>query len=294
MSPSAFEAYLKLEKRLASSSVATYMSEWSCFDQYCQEKKIDALTIDRSGIEDYLMYRRAEDGGEVVMRTLEKALTILHSYMDFLVKEGLRRDNPTVSIKLGGRSHSLPAVLTEAEVNRFLSAIDIDSDAGKRDFALFELIYSCGLRVSEAVELTVDRFRFREALVLVCGKGNRKRWVPIGERAAQAVYSYLTEVRGRLLGVKNDSGWLFLNNKGGRMTRQQAWQTAKKYAATSGLSIKIHTFRHSFATHLLKNGADLRSVQELLGHADIMTTQIYTHVAGRDLIDQHKKFHPRG
>lgn len=294
MSSSAFEAYLRFEKRLSEASVATYLSEWNCFDQYCRKEEKNPLTIDRNGIESYLMYRRQEEGGGIGLRSTEKALTVLRGYMSYLISEGLRRDDPTVSIRVGGRSRELPAVLTEAEVDRFLAVIPTDTDNGKRDYALFELIYSCGLRVSEAVGLMVENFRFREAVVLVSGKGNRRRWVPVGDRAVCAARVYLTEARGRLLGVRTDTGRFFLNSKGEPMTRHQAWEALQKYAAVSGLKTKIHTFRHSFATHLLKNGADLRSVQELLGHADIMTTQIYTHVAGRDLIEQHKKFHPRG
>lgn len=294
MSSSAFEAYLRFEKRLSPASVATYLSEWHCFDRYCRERKEDPLTIDRNGIEAYLMYRRQSEGGAVGLRSVQKALTVLRVYMACLIGEGLRRDDPTASVKVGGRNRDLPVVLTEADVDRFLSVIPVDTDTGKRDYALFELIYSCGLRVSEAVGLTVENFRFREAVVLVTGKGGRRRWVPVGERAVSAATVYLREVRGRMLGDRTDSGVFFLSNRGMPMTRHQVWETVKKYAAGIGLETKVHTFRHSFATHLLKNGADLRSVQELLGHADIMTTQIYTHVAGRDLVEQHKKFHPRG
>lgn len=294
MSPSAFEAYLQFEKRLSAASIATYLSEWNCFDRYCRLQNEDPLTVDRNGLEAYLIYRRQKKGGGIGLRSAEKALTVLRVYMAYLVGEGLRRDNPADSVKVGGRSRELPAVLTEAEVDRFLSVIPTDTDAGKRDFALFELIYSCGLRVSEAVGLTAESFRFREAVVQVTGKGNRRRWIPVGERALRAASDYMTEARRRILGNRSDPGFFFLNNKGTPMTRHQAWEAVKKYAVESGLETKIHTFRHSFATHLLKNGADLRSVQELLGHADIMTTQIYTHVAGRDLVEQHKKFHPRG
>lgn len=294
MESAAFEAYLRIERRLSPAAAVTYLSEWKCFDIYCREKGVDPITVDRNGISDYLMYRRGEEGGGIGLRSAEKALTVLRSYMGYLVKEGLRQDDPTELVKIGGRGRALPSVLSKDEVDRFLSVIPTDTDAGIRDYALFELIYSCGLRVSEAVGTEIENFRFREAVILVSGKGGRRRWIPVGERAVRAAHRYLTEIRPRLLGFRTDSGRFFLNAKGEPLTRHQAWEALRKYAALSGLTTKIHTFRHSFATHLLQNGADLRSVQELLGHADITTTQIYTHVAGRDLIRQHKKFHPRG
>lgn len=294
MAVTAFEVYLKIERRLAPLTVSTYLSEYQAFNAYCREQTLSPEIVSRDDISEYLKYRRRPEGGGLGIRAAEKALTALRSYMEFLVKEGLRSDDPTELIRVGGRFSQLPKVLTEAEVDRLLASIPVDTAEGKRDYALFELIYSCGLRVSEAVGLKSENFRFREAVVLVDGKGGRRRWVPVGEQALQAAIRYRDEARPQLSGVLSDNGAFFLTRRGRPMTRHQIWERLKKYAVLSGLETKIHTLRHSFATHLLQNGADLRSVQELLGHADISTTQIYTHVADRDLVLQHEKFHPRG
>ena len=271
MAVTAFEVYLKIERRLAPLTVSTYLSEYQAFNAYCREQTLSPETVSRDDISEYLKYRRRPEGGGLGIRAAEKALTALRSYMEFLVKEGLRSDDPTELIRVGGRFSRLPKVLTEAEVDRLLASIPVDTAEGKRDYALFELIYSCGLRVSEAVGLKSENFRF-----------------------LQAAIRYRDEARPQLSGVLSDNGAFFLTRRGRPMTRHQIWERLKKYAVLSGLDTKIHTLRHSFATHLLQNGADLRSVQELLGHADISTTQIYTHVADRDLVLQHEKFHPRG
>ncbi len=294
MSVSAFEAYLRIERRLAPLTVSTYLSECRIFNAYCREQTLSPETVDRNGISEYLKYRRRPEGGGLGIRAAEKALTAVRSYMEFLVKEGLRADEPTELIRIGGRFSSLPRVLTESEIDRLLESIPADTAEGKRDYALFEMIYSCGLRVSEAVGLKTENFRFRESAVLVDGKGGRRRWIPVGERALKAALRYRDEARPQFSGVLSDGGVFFLTDRGRPMTRHQIWERLKKYAVLSGLETKIHTLRHSFATHLLQNGADLRSVQEMLGHADISTTQIYTHVADRDLVLQHEKFHPRG
>ncbi|MDE0026755.1 MAG: tyrosine-type recombinase/integrase, partial [Spirochaetaceae bacterium] len=188
----------------------------------------------------------------------------------------------------------IPRVLSVAQVERFLAAIDTGTPAGIRDRALFELIYSAGLRVGEVVALDRGRLYLAQACVRVLGKGSRERIVPLGEPAVAWLGRYLTEARPHLLrrGAATDAA--FLNQRGGRLSRKGIWKRFQEVCAGAGIDAKVHTLRHSFATHLLAGGADLRSVQELLGHADLTTTQIYTHVEREELHAEHRRYHPRG
>jgi integrase/recombinase XerD len=188
----------------------------------------------------------------------------------------------------------IPRVLDPEEVDKLLAACDSDSLVDQRDGALFELIYSCGLRVTEAVELTVDRVALSEGMVRVMGKGSRERLVPMGARARAELTRYIREVRPALLEGRRPTSVLFVGRGGHMLSRKTVWKSFKKLALKAGVDGKVHTLRHSFATHLLSGGADLRSVQELLGHADIATTQIYTHVSQEALKRTHEEFHPRG
>jgi integrase/recombinase XerD len=190
-------------------------------------------------------------------------------------------------------SRRIPEVYTLEQVERILAAIDTTTPAGIRDRFLFELIYSCGLRVSEAVALTMDRIYLEASMLRVVGKGSKERLVPMGEQALLWMRRYLEESRPALLKDRKERA-LFINRSGGRLSRKGMWKRFKEVLALAGVEGKIHTLRHSFATHLLQGGADLRAVQSLLGHADIGTTQIYTHVDEGALHGQHRRFHPRG
>jgi integrase/recombinase XerD len=185
-------------------------------------------------------------------------------------------------------------VLKVEEVESLLATIDTESATGLRDRALFELIYSCGLRISEAVELSPDSVYLTEGLIRVRGKGNKERLVPMGEEARYWLSRYLSDGRTRLSKPTKPSRSLFLNNRGDGLSRKGMWKRFRELSERTGIEAKVHTLRHSFATHLLEGGADLRAVQELLGHADISTTQIYTHVEKADLKDYHRDHHPRG
>jgi integrase/recombinase XerD len=190
-------------------------------------------------------------------------------------------------------SRRIPEVYTLDQVEAILQAIDTTAPAGIRDRFLFELIYSCGLRVSEAVSLTLDRIFPREQMLRVVGKGSKERLIPIGEQALFWMQRYLAESRPALVRDKKERA-LFINRSGRRLSRKGMWKRFKEVLAVAGVEGKIHGLRHSFATHLLQGGADLRAVQTLLGHADIATTQIYTHVDEKQLHRQHRRFHPRG
>jgi integrase/recombinase XerD len=287
-----FESYLRLELGHAQQTVGTYLLECRQF--------LDWLARGREGrgpgeasandVLDYLLGRKLEGLDE---RTIAKSLSSIRSFYRFLVSRGQVEANPADLIDTPRVARRVPRVFSLDEVERLLASIDDGTPAGIRDRALFELIYSCGLRVSEAADLTLERLNFREAAVLVTGKGSRERWVPLGEVAATWLRRYLDEARPKLAGSRPVAG-VFLNQRGQGLSRKGMWKRFKEIGARAGVEGKIHTLRHSYATHLLQGGADLRSVQELLGHADIMTTQIYTHVGRDELHDYHHRFHPRG
>ncbi len=222
-------------------------------------------------------------------KTLARDIAALRSFFRYLVMEHLRADNPADALESPSREKNLPRVLSPEQVDTFLSAIAMDTPNGVRDRALFELVYSCGLRVSEAVSLSLSDVHFREGLILVKGKGDKERMVPFGEEAKKYLVLYLDESRKILSGNKTSTA-LFLNNRGTRLTRKGIWKRFQDIEALSGIEAKVHTLRHSFATHLLAGGADLRSVQDLLGHADVSTTQIYTHIENEALQLYHAEF----
>lgn len=253
----------------------------------------------------YLMARQGDGAGR---GTLAKAISALRAWYRFLDAErpdagtlagrpGEAR-NPAARVAPPRPGRRIPRVLSVAQVERFLAAIDTGSPAGIRDRALFELVYSAGLRVGEVVALDRARLYLAQACVRVLGKGSRERIVPLGEPAVAWLGRYLTEARPHLVrrgagrGAATDAA--FLNQRGGRLSRKGIWKRFQEVCVGAGIDAKVHTLRHSFATHLLAGGADLRSVQELLGHADLATTQIYTHVESEQLHAEHRRYHPRG
>ena len=254
-----------------------------------------------------LAYLTARQEGGAGAGTVAKAVSVLRAWYRFLESEGPgtgtahstpEAANPAAGVAPPRVPRRIPRVLSVDQVARFLTAIDTGNAAGVRDRALFELVYSSGLRVSEVVALDRSRLYLAEACVRVIGKGSRERIVPLGEPALAWLGRYLTEARPQLLrrgSVGSPAGdAVFLNQRGGRLSRKGIWKRFRAISLAAGLDAKVHTLRHSFATHLLAGGADLRSVQELLGHADLTTTQIYTHVERDDLHRQHRRFHPRG
>lgn len=285
-----FEDYLTAGLRLSKGSVVTYVRDCRGFLAWLAESEADPATVSTTEIIDYLIARQQDDG--IDQRTIAKTISALRSFFHYLVLEKVREDNPATLVEVPRMAHRVPGVLDVEEVERLLAAIEIDSPLGLRDRALFELIYSCGLRISEAVELSLDRVYLAERLIRVRGKGDKERLVPMGEHARHWLERYLEEARVKLARKPADA--LFLNNRGEKLSRKGMWKRFREVAAKAGVEAKVHTLRHSFATHLLEGGADLRAVQELLGHADISTTQIYTHVDKEELATYHADFHPRG
>jgi len=227
--------------------------------------------------------------------SIRRGLSAVRTWYRFLLAEGVVEKDPSERIETPRKWRVLPEVLTATEVDRLIGAVSLDEPMAFRDRAMLELAYGAGLRVSEWIGIEVKDVLFEELVVRVFGKGGKERLVPIGRQAAGALAMYLRELRPRLEQGKG-KGKLFLNARGGPLSRMGAWTILRKYVTQAGIEKPVtpHTLRHSFATHLLEGGADLRAVQEMLGHADISTTQIYTHVDREHLRQVHKQFHPRG
>jgi integrase/recombinase XerD len=228
-------------------------------------------------------------------RTTGRLISSLRRFYQFALREGLRKDDPTVDLDSPKLPRSLPKSLSEAEVEELLAAPNCETALGLRDKAMLETLYASGLRVSELVGLKTAQVSLDMQAVRVTGKGAKDRITPLGEQAIDWIERYQATARGELLGAKKSEA-LFITARGGPMTRQAFWSLVKRYALIAGIKADIspHTLRHAFATHLINHGADLRVVQLLLGHADISTTQIYTHVARERLKQIHRKHHPRG
>jgi integrase/recombinase XerD len=285
-----YSDYLTAELRLSSSTIAVYTLEARLFLTYCKQEQFELESATVGNLIEYLIHRQLQG---ISQKTTAKAVSALRSFFTFLHGEKIIASNPSVHLELPRSSHRIPEVYSLDQVEAILEAIDTSTPAGIRDRFLFELIYSCGLRVSESVSLTLDRIYAKEAMLRIVGKGSKERLVPMGEQALLWMRRYLEEGRPALLKEKKERA-LFINRSGKRLSRKGMWKRFKQILALAGVEGKIHSLRHSFATHLLQGGADLRAVQALLGHADIATTQIYTHVDERQLHGQHRRYHPRG
>jgi len=284
----AFAAYLTMELRLSMATVSVYTLEARLLLDYCAPRPPEELA--GADLIQYLVHRQLEGASR---KTTAKSLSALRAFFAFLQREGLAQANPAEDVEAPRIPRRIPEVFSREEVERLLAAIDLNTPGGVRDRFLFELIYSCGLRVSEAAELTLERIYKSEKFLRVLGKGGKERIVPIGELALEWLERYLNQARPALVRGRRLAS-LFVNHLGQPLTRKGMWKRFKGYALEAGVAGKIHTLRHSFATHLLKGGADLRTVQVLLGHADIGTTQIYTHVEESELAEYHRLYHPRG
>ncbi len=287
-----YRDYLGVELRLSPQTVSTYALACENADAWAAARDAELAQMTTNDIIEYLIERQTDDNG-VDQRTVAKLLSALRSFFQFCVLEGYREDNPAAIIESPRPQQRLPGVLSIDAVERLLDGVDTGNPGGVRDRALFELIYSCGLRISEAVNLNVNSLFPEERLMLVRGKGDKERLVPVGAQAIEWIDRYLTEARPVLTKSRAERA-LFLNRRGARLSRKGMWKRFNELSKIIGIDAKVHTLRHSFATHLLEGGADLRSVQELMGHADIGTTQIYTHIDTEDLKDYHRRYHPRG
>ena len=287
-----FIDYLGHEKGLATNTLESYGRDLRQYQGFLAEDS--SLTLENASqatIVAYLMFLRRQGKATA---TIARRLAALKAFYQFLLKENYVAQNPTDELSSPRLERKLPKVLTVREVERLLNQPDILNPAGKRDKAMLELLYATGIRVSELVSLDFDDLDLREGFVRCMGKGSKERVVPMGEIAVTSLQSYIEAGRPKMVSNPKEQA-LFLNHHGRRLTRQGFWKIVKKYAAIAQIQKEItpHTLRHSFATHLLENGADIRSVQEMLGHADVSTTQIYTHVTKDRLKDVYAKSHPR-
>ena len=284
-----FYTDLILVKRHAQKTAETYKISAEAFLLWLQTERIKLADVTARNITYFLVKRKTEGCNEI---TIAKDISALRALGDYLERKEYWNENVALLIERPKTVHALPKVLTEEQVDALLDCIDTSDNVGKRDAALFELIYSCGLRISEACTLLVSNVHLEEQLILVHGKGDKERIVPFGGRALEKLKFYLEEVRPLLVKGKIVPE-VFVNYKGEPISRKGVWKRFKELESMSGISAKVHTLRHSFATHLLQGGADLRSVQELLGHSDLATTQIYTHVTNEQLENAHEKYFKR-
>ena len=282
---------LAVERGLSVNTIAAYSSDLRHFQNYLRESGISLWReVSRDSISGYIQ----ELGPSFSPRSRARRLAVLRTFFRFLEKRGLIESNPALLVQFPKLGPQLPKALTAAQIESLLEQPDLTKTLGQRDRAMFELLYACGLRVSELAELQLRQVVLQPGYLTVRGKGGKERLVPMGELAAECLKTYLEDGRLKLLKL----GFIpevFINARGESISRQGIWKIIKSSARKAGIGINItpHMLRHSFATHLLENGADLRSLQIMLGHADIATTQIYTHVARERLKEVHRKYHPR-
>ena len=280
------------QKGLADLTLRAYQQDLTQFSRWLQSRSTPLANAQAEDIQGFLAYR-FEQGSSA--RSNARLLSTLKQYYRHLIRAGERQDNPTALINAPRIRRTLPQSLSEADVEKLLEAPDLDTPYGLRDRCMLELMYSSGLRVSELVAMQMNQINTNLGLVRLIGKGNKERVIPVGEEALHWLQAYLRRSRPAL--VKSNPGdALFLSSRGSAITRQAFWQNIKKYLLKAGVKTVYspHSLRHAFATHLLNHGADLRTVQMLLGHSSLSTTQIYTHIAQERLASLHSEHHPRG
>lgn len=283
---------LWLEKGLSEHTRSAYRSDLALLNGWLQGRGVELPAVGREVLLDHLAWRMNEG---YKARSTARLISGMRGFYRFLLREGVIDSDPTRQVDMPQLGRPLPKSLSEADVEALLAAPDLDDPIGLRDRAMLEVLYACGLRVSELIGLTLEQVNLRQGVLRVFGKGSKERLVPMGEEAIGWVERYCREARPALLGGR-PGDVLFPSLRGEQMTRQTFWHRIKHQARVAGIakSLSPHTLRHAFATHLLNHGADLRVVQMLLGHSDLSTTQIYTHVARARLQALHAQHHPRG
>lgn len=285
---------LKVERTLARNTLESYQRDLNQYHSFLKDdikiKSIRNVTLGH--IRTYVRYLSDK---AMAASSVKRAISTIRSYHNFLLAEGRMKDNPAQLLEAPKIPQKLPNILTIEEIDTILNIIPNDKPMALRDLAIFEMMYSCGLRVTELCDIKTTDILWDSELIRVNGKGNKQRFVPIGPIARDNLKNYLNHKRPSLADKNHNVVELFLSQNGRKLTRMMIWILLKKWTDASNLQKKVspHTLRHSFATHLLEGGADLRSVQEMLGHADISTTQVYTHLDKEHLKEVHRTFHPR-
>lgn len=287
-----FIDHLWLEDGLSKNTLKSYRFDLIVFDSWLgEQKKIAMMDVSELEIQEFLAFKFPSSKS----RSISRLLATLRRFFRYQLREKKIQKDPTLKIQTPKIPKSLPKSLSEEEVESLLDAPNLDSSSGLRDRSMLELLYACGLRVTELVDIQLTEVILSDGVIRVTGKGSKTRLVPMGEEAVDWIKKYIAEARDDIL-RKKTSKFLFVTNRGGAMTRQAFWYVIKKYAVIANINkpMSPHILRHAFATHLINHGADLRVVQMLLGHTDISTTQIYTHVARERLKKIHQEHHPRG
>jgi integrase/recombinase XerD len=290
-----FLSYLELERGLSRNTLNAYRTDLLQFGEYLAARDLDALAVRPAEIGDFLAdLATGADRPACSASTVHRKAACLRSFYKHLRRDELIGDDPTAALSAPRRAKKLPQVLNYSEVQKLLAAPQGSEPTALRDRALLEVMYGCGLRASETIGLEIADLDLHEGFLRARGKGSKERLVPLGRKAIAAVNVYLRGGRPKLVGERHESK-LFVNFRGGPLSRQGLYKIVQRHARTAGLSGRLspHTLRHSFATHLLAGGCDLRAVQEMLGHADISTTQIYTHLSGEQLKEVYFRAHPR-
>ena len=288
-----YQLYLKIERGLAQNTIDSYSRDLEKLILFLTENEIDftPISIDAVTVKEF-NYTIAK---KINPRSQARIISGLRSFFDYLVFEDYRETNPTDLVEAPKIGRKLPDTLSEDEINELISSVDLSHPQGERNRTILETLYSCGLRVSELITLKISDLFFEEGFIKVTGKGNKERFVPIHYNAQKYITIYINEIRSHLKPTKSFEDTLFLNRRGKGLTRQMIFTILKELAVKINLNKKIspHTFRHSFATHLLKNGADLRAIQLMLGHESITTTEVYVHLDTGDLKKVIETYHPR-
>jgi integrase/recombinase XerD len=287
-----YSHYLKIERGLSSHTLQNYIRDVKKLISFLNKKKISSSPI---AIKDEVIQQFIyEIAKEISPRSQARIISGLRSYFNYLIFENYRASNPTDLIETPKIGVKLPDTLSEQEINNLISAIDLSKAEGERNRAMLETMYSCGLRVSELIDLKISDLFFDEGFIKIVGKGNKERFIPIHFSAQKYIILYMNEIRTQLTIKKGFEDTLFLNRRGKSLSRQMIFMILKDLAIKIDLNKKIspHTFRHSFATHLLKNGADLRAIQQMLGHESITTTEVYVHLDTSYLKKIVEKYHP--
>jgi integrase/recombinase XerD len=289
-----FEIFLRFERNFSENTLDAYVRDIKKLKEYAEEdlENIGPDTIAYENLQEYIFNLSKKKFSE---RSQARWISSIKSFFKFLLEDEFRNDNPASLLEGPKLGLYLPDTLSLMDINKIIAAIEINSDLGKRNQSIIEVLYGCGLRVSELIDLKISNINFKEQYIKVIGKGNKTRFVPLADYTAELLDSYIKDVRSKNKINKKYEDTLFLNSRGTSMSRVIVFLIIKELTDKAGVSKKIspHTFRHSFATHLLQNGADLRYIQEMLGHSSITTTEIYTHLKTEELRDVILSYHPR-
>ena len=287
-----FKYYLKVERSLADNSVNAYIRDIRKLADFCSKIKVDELNISVNEIREFIADLNSKN---ISARSQARIISGVKAFFKYLIIEDYITNDPTMLIENPKIGLKLPEVLSVGEIELIISSIDLSNKQGERNRAILETLYSCGLRVTELINLKISNINFKEGYIKVIGKGDKERLTPIGSNALKFISIYVNEVRIHQKILKNHEDFVFLNNRGSKLSRVMIFTLIKRIVDKVGIKKKVspHTFRHSFATHLIEGGADLRAVQEMLGHESITTTEIYTHLDRDYLRSNIMQFHPR-